>query len=199
MYFFSVTKRHLAPAIVVLAVFALVFGQSGCSNDMKDIEALTGGRPNMQLDKAEGIYVIYSKNGKYKMKIFGDDFVHNLAAKPPYIDLNHHLKIEFFNDSSGEVDNVLTADSCRYYESEGNILIWDSVKIVRFRTGEQLTTSELVWNQSVQKFFTEKPVLITTATETIHGAGMEANQDFTWYKITNPNGVVKVQKDEVPQ
>ena len=56
-----------------------------------------------------------------------------------------------------------------------------------------------MWNQSVQKFFTEKPVLITTATETIHGAGMEANQDFTWYKITNPNGVVKVQKDEVPQ
>jgi LPS export ABC transporter protein LptC len=109
------------------------------------------------------------------------------------------LKIEFFNDSTGEVDNILTADSCRYYDVQGNVLIWDSVQIIRKLTGERLNTSELVWNQSAQKFFTEKPVLITTNTEVIHGSGMEANQDFTWYQVSRPHGSVQVNKEEVPK
>ncbi len=189
----TIYKQLLVPMVVVC-----LFSTFGCSNDMKDIEALTGTRPNMQEDRAEHITAIYSKDGKFKMRIFADEYVRNLGAMPSYMDLNHHLKMEFYNDS-GIVDNILTADSCRYYDGQGNILIWDSVQIIRKKTGERLNTSELVWNQSIQKFFTEKPVLITTATETIHGSGMEANQDFTWYQITNPNGKVKVDKNEVPQ
>ena len=182
---------------VLLAIF--LSGTTSCSNSMKDIEALTGDRTDMQMDKADKIYAIFSKDGKFKMRIYADQFVHNLSVKPSYIDLNRNLKIEFYNDSTGEVDNVLTADSCRYYEAQGNILIWDSVQIVRKKTGERLNTTELVWNQSIQKFFTEKPVDITTETEVIHGTGMEANQDFSWYRITRPNGTVQVKKDEVPQ
>ena len=184
--------------VYIFLPLLIVLYLSGCSNDMKDIEALTGGRPNMLEDKAEDITAIYSKDGKLKMKIFAKKYVRNLAAKPPYLDLNKDLKMEFYNDS-GVVDNILTADSCRYYEVQGNILIWDSVQIIRKKTGERLNTSELVWNQSIQKFFTEKPVLITTATEVIHGKGMEANSDFTWYQITNPQGTVQVKKDEVPE
>ena len=181
-----------------LLVALIAIHLTGCSNEMSEIEALTGGRPNMQIDRAEQITAIYSKDGKFKMRIYADEFLRNLSAKPTYIDLNHHLKMEFYNDSQ-VVENILTADSCRYYETQGNILIWDSVQIIRKKTGERLNTSELVWNQSIQKFFTEKPVLITTATEVMHGSGMEANQDFTWYQIINPNGTVKVNKGEVPQ
>ncbi len=176
----------------------LCLAMSSCSNDMSDILALTGGRPDLQKDKAEHITGLYSKNGSVKMRIFADRFERNLGAKPPYMDLDRHLKMEFFDDS-GHVDNVLTADSCRYYEDKGNILIWDSVVIVRNKTGERLNTSELVWNQSIQLFFTEKPVTITTSTEVMQGAGMEANRDFTWYRIVRPKGTVMVNKGEVPQ
>ena len=68
---------------------------------------------------------IYSKEGKIKMRVSAHDFVRNEAAKPPYVDMNNHLVAEFYNDS-GIVDNVLTADSCRYYEAQGNVLVWDS-------------------------------------------------------------------------
>lgn len=181
--------------LLTFSVFLICF--YGCSNDIRDIEALTGGKPNMQIDRAEEIVAIYSKDGKFSMRIHAHEYLRNLGAKPPYIDLNHNLKVEFYNDS-GIVDNILTADSCRYYETQGNILIWDSVQIIRKKSGERLNTSELVWNQSIQKFFTEKPVLITTATEVIHGNGMEANQDFSWYQIINPKGTVKVNKGDVP-
>ena len=184
-------------SVTFLIFFCCLF--AACSNSMKDIQTLTGDRTEMQNDKAEKIYAIFSKDGKFKMRIYADEFIHNMAAKPSYIDLNRNLRIDFYNDSTSEIDNVLTADSCRYYEAQGNILIWGRVLIVRKRTGEKLSTTELVWNESVHKFFTEKPVDITTETEVIHGTGMEANQDFSWYRITAPSGTVQVKKEEVPE
>ena len=52
---------------------------------------------------------------------------------------------------------------------------------------------------SKSKFFTEKDVRITTTTQILYGTGMEANRDFTWYRILNPKGSVDVEKGEVPQ
>jgi lipopolysaccharide export system protein LptC len=174
----------------------LFFTVAACENDPAEIKALTG-KSSRQEDHAEDVTIINSKNGKIKMKLFAHEFVRNANAQPVYMDLNGKLKAEFYNDS-GIVENTLTADSSRYYEAEGNVLVWDSVQIVS-RKGERLNTSELVWNSSAQKFFTEKAVRITTATEVLYGNGMEANSDFTWYKITNPKGVVQVKKGEMPQ
>jgi len=173
----------------------LFLGVAACSNDPKEIMALTGNLKRQE-DRAEDVTIINSKNGKITMRAFAKEFVRNENAKPPYIDMNGDLKAEFYDDS-GHVENVLTADSSRYYEVEGNILVWDSVQIVS-KKGERLNTSELIWNNSIQKFFTEKPVRITTSTEVLYGNGMEANSDFTWYQITNTKGTVQVNKNEMP-
>jgi len=188
-YFTKAITRIIFPGILFFTIAA-------CKNDPNEIRALTG-KGNMQEDRAEDVTIIYSKNGKITGRLFAHEFARNEYAKPPYVDMNNGLKVEFYNDS-GEVENVLTADSSRYYETLGNILVWDSVQIVS-KKGEQLNTSELVWNESIQKFFTEKPVKITTATEVLYGDGMEANRDFTWYQITKPKGSVQVNKAEVPQ
>ncbi len=169
---------------------------TGCANDPNEIMALTG-KNSRQEDRAEDVTIINSKDGKIKMRAFAKEFVRNESAKPAYIDMNGSLKAEFYNDS-GEVENVLTADSSRYYEAEGNVLVWDSVQVIS-KKGEQLNTQELIWNASIQKFFTEKPVRITTASEVLYGNGMEANSDFTWYQITNTKGTVQVNKGEMPQ
>jgi len=168
-----------------------------CKNDPNEIRALTG-KPNQAEDHAQDVTVIYSKTGKINMRIFAHDFVRNESAKRPYIDMNTRLKVEFYNDSTGSVDDILTADSSRYYEAQGDMIIWDSVQIIT-KKGEKLNTDELIWNAGAQKFFTEKPVRITTPTEVIYGDGMEANSDFSWYQITNPKGTVQVSKGEVPQ
>ena len=174
----------------------LFFAVLSCKNNPDDIRALTS-RSNKQEDHAEDVTIIYSKDGKINMRAFAHDFVRNETARRPYIDMNNRLKVEFYNDS-GIVQDVLTADSSRYYEAQGDMIIWDSVQIIT-KKGEKLNTEELIWNAAIQKFFTEKPVRITTANEVIYGNGMEANSDFTWYKITHPKGTVQVSKGEVPQ
>jgi len=188
-YYSNTITRMFIPGVLFCMIAA-------CKNDPDEIRALTG-RSNNQEDRAEDVTFIYSKDGKIKMRVSAREFVRNESAKPPYIDMNRDLKAEFYDDS-GNVDNVLTADSCRYYEAQGNVLVWDSVQIVS-KKGQRLNTSELVWNQSIQKFFTEKPVRITTPTEVLYGDGMEANSDFSWYQITKPTGTVEVKKGEMPE
>lgn len=179
--------RILVPGILFLA--------TACNNTTEDIRALTG--PGRQYDHATDVTIIHSKNGTIKMRLFAHDFLHNTMALPPYIDMNVRLKVEFFDDS-GKLENVVTADSCRYYEAENNIIVWDSVEITSSK-GQRLNTEELIWNERAGKFFTEQPVTITTPTEILYGIGMEANRDFSWYHILQPKGSIQVKKGEVPQ
>lgn len=167
-----------------------------CRNSTKEIIQLTGKNINHE-DRATDITGIYSKNGVVKARLFAHDYVKNEAAQPPYTDLNTRLRVEFYTDS-GSLNNVLTADSCRVYDATGNVVVWGNVKIVTTK-GEQLTTDELIWNSGIEKIFTQKPVKISTGSEVLYGNGLEANQDFTWYQITNPKGSVSVQKGELPE
>lgn len=174
----------------------LLFVLPSCHNSAKEINEVVN-KATMQEDKGYGVTILYSQDGKVKVKLYATEFVRNEYAKPPYVDMKKGLKMESFNDS-GLVESTLTARYARYYEQQQNILIRDSIVIVNKR-GEQLNTEELVWNQQMQKLFTEKFVRITTPTQVIYGDGLEANQDFTWYKITNIKGVIDVDKKEIPQ
>ncbi len=169
---------------------------SSCTNDPKEIDSLVK-KGAAQEDKAEDVTIYYSNDGNVKMRLFAKEFVKNDAAKPPYTDMRKGLRVEFYDDSA-RVESTLTARYARYYEQQGNILIRDSIVVVN-KKGEQLNTEELVWNQSAKKLYTEKFVKITTPTQVMYGDGLEANEDFTWYKILNPKGIVEVKKSELPE
>jgi len=182
--------RILVPGVLFIAMLA------SCNNDPKEIMALTG-KGNKQEDRAENVTLIYSKDGKVKMRAFARHFVRNEGANPAFIDMNRDLKAEFFDDS-GNIEHVLTADSSRYYTTKGDVIVWDSVKILS-ESGQELTTAELIWSEGIQKFFTEKPVKISSPTEVLYGDGLEANSNFTWYQILRPRGTVAVNKGEMPK
>lgn len=186
----QITRIVTLPGILFLVLFA------ACKNDPKEIDALVT-KGAQQEDKAEEVTILYSDNGHMKMRLFAKEFVKNDVAKPPYTDMRKGIRVEFYDDSMN-VESTLTARYARYYEKQGNILIRDSIVIVN-KKGEKLNTEELVWNQSAKKLFTEKFVKITTASQVMYGDGLEANEDFTWYRILNPKGIVSVNKSEMPE
>lgn len=183
--------RSIIPGILLLLVLF-----AACKNDPKDINALVG-KGIAQEDKAFDVTILQSENGSLKVRLFAKEFVRNDQAKPPYVDMKKWLKAEVFNDSL-KVESILTAKYARFYEKQNNILIRDSIVVVNKR-GEKLETEELVWNQGAKKVFTEKFVKITTPTQVMYGDGLEANEDFTWYRILNPKGIVQVNKTELPE
>jgi LPS export ABC transporter protein LptC len=191
-----ILPQKLLTRIFIPGVLFVVFTQAACNNDPEQIKALTS-KTAVQEDKATDVIFIHSEHGKVKARLSAHIFVRNEVAKPPYTDLKEGIKVEFYDDS-GLVSSTLKAGYARYYEQQGNILIRDNVVIVN-KKGEQLNTEELVWNQKVEQFYTEKFVKITTATQVLYGDGLEANKDFTWYHIKNLKGTVQVNKNEVPQ
>lgn len=186
-YKFLHIARILFPGILLCA---------SCKNDPRDIAALTS-KNMLQVDKAYDVTILYSEKGALKARLFTHEFIRNFTAKPPYTEMKNGLKVDFYNDSE-QVNSTLTARYARYYEQQQNILVRDSIVIVN-KKGEKLETSELVWNQGIKKFFTEKPVKITTPTQVLYGDGLEANEDFSFYTIKNLKGEVQVDKGQVPQ
>lgn len=174
----------------LLFVFAI-----SCKNDPKDIQSLLG-KSNTQEDKAYDVTIIYSELGKVKARIYTKEFIKNDVAKPAFMDMKKGIKVEMFNDTMN-VESTLTARYARYYEKQGNILLRDSIVVVN-KKNEKLETEELVWNQQVKKFYTEKFVKITMPSQVMYGDGLEANEDFSWYEIKNPRGIVQVNKSELP-
>jgi LPS export ABC transporter protein LptC len=178
-----------------LPVCLMVAGLHSCGNKMSDINDLTR-KPKLQ-DIAYGVQMYYSKDGRVSATIEATEFLHAQSARPPYVDMRKGIRARFYDDSM-QVRNTLTAKTARYFEDQGNILIRDSIVVVNEK-GEQLETEELVWNQVMGMYYTEKPVKITTAGQTIFGDGLNAPQDFSWYKITHVRGMVGVQKGTLPQ
>jgi LPS export ABC transporter protein LptC len=147
-------------------------------------------------ERADSVTLYYSSNGVMRAILSTKTFNHVQEAKPPYILMSDGMKVQFYGPNLTPT-SVLTARSGRYFEEDNNVLIKDSVKVINDK-GETLQTDELIWNEKLQVFFTEKAVTITTATQIIYGKGLEANQDFTKYKILQPTGIISVSKGLVP-
>lgn len=178
--------------IVFVITFALL---TSCENDLKKIHS-TLDRSLLNQEKAEGVVILYSKEGHTKAQLFTKTFSHIQNTKPSYVEMRNGLRVEFYNDSL-QIITTLTAKYGKLFEETGNVLVRDSVVVTNDKK-EQLNTEELVWNEGAQKFFTEKFVKISTPTQVIYGDGLESNQTFTEYKITNVKGIIGVSNNVVP-
>ena len=167
----------------------------GCKNDIQKLKESLDSRM-LNTERAEDVTIIYSKDGFTKAKLFTKNFYHIQNVQPTYIEMSKGLRVEFFNDSL-QVQSTLTAKYGKYYEQSGNVLVRDSVVVTNLKK-EQLNTEELVWNEKLQKFYTEKFVKITTPTQIIYGDGLESNQNFTDYKITNSKGMIGITPNALP-
>lgn len=187
------TIPKLSLTYLYLAVCMLMF--FACENDMKKIHS-TLDRSMLNQERAEEVEILYSKEGHTKAKLSTKSFSHVQNAKPFYIEMRKGLRVEFYDDSL-RTSTVLTAKYGKMFEENGNVLVRDSVVVVNSKS-EQLQTEELVWNEKAQKFYTEKFVKISTPTQVIYGDGLESNQTFTEYQITNVKGIIGVNKQSLP-
>ena len=105
------------------------------------------------------------------------------------------IKINFFEKDQTNYA-TLTANSASYdinkklYTAKGNVVVANAVK------KETLKTEKLYWNPEEKKVYTDNFVKIETEQEIIQGQGLEADQDFSHYKILKPTGVFSLDNDE---
>jgi len=103
------------------------------------------------------------------------------------------LFLQFF-DQEGNPTSTLKADYCYYtkkddlYKATGNVIVQD------VETKDRLDTEELFWNQKKEEVFTEKFVRIEKDGELHVGDGLEAKQDFSYWKILNSKGIISLNE-----
>ncbi|MEP0367780.1 MAG: LPS export ABC transporter periplasmic protein LptC [Cyclobacteriaceae bacterium] len=107
------------------------------------------------------------------------------------------MYLEYLDDF-GQVESTFKADYVYYtaetdiYRGEGNVVVKN------IESGDELTTEELYWSPEEERFYTDRFVTIVSEDEVHTGEGLEADEDFETYKITNPSGTISVDEDETP-
>ncbi len=193
------SSHRSLPSSIQTSVFwiigSILLLHASCKNDLKKIHQ-TIDRSMLNTERADSVTIIYSKEGITKAQLFAKTFNHVQDAKPPYIEMKNGIKVLFYNDSMN-LQSTLLAKYGRYFEQSGNVLVRDSVVVYNIKK-EQLNTEELIWNEKLQKFYTDKFVKITTPTQIIYGNGLESNLNFSDYTILKMKGIIGVNKSSLP-
>jgi LPS export ABC transporter protein LptC len=167
-----------------------------CSSDISVVKEILN-RQEVNRERAENVTIIYSKDGQTKAKLTAKTFNKMDDIKPSYVEMKDGIRVDFF-DQNLAISSTLTAKRGRYFEEKGNVLVQDSVEVHNTK-GEVLYTEELIWNEKLQRFYSDKFVKVVTPTQIIFGDGLEANQDFSLYQIKNVRGTIAVSKNSIPK
>ena len=183
----ALSLRYLTICKPILYFLFLLLTLSACEDDKKDIKKEEYKGP---ISEVYGINMAYTDSAKLvvKMSTEAQLTMANEDKKYP-----KEVRIFFF-DKKGNNTTKLRGDSAVYMKTTNLYRIMGRVQINNQVKNEVLETDELFWNPNTKKIYSNKAVDIKTPEQTIHGIGMDSNQDFTQYtirKISNSQVTVK--------
>lgn len=138
------------------------------------------------------VEILYSDSAIVRVRITAPTMMNYQDRDDPRQEFPDHIKVEFLNPDL-RVRSTLTAKSAVRQQNKGLVTIRDSVVLTTVEQ-EKLETEELIWNEKTEMISTEKFVKVTKPGEVIYGFGLEANQDFSFWKIKVPKGTIRAEQ-----
>ena len=138
--------------------------------------------------------IIYREGAIIKNKLTSKEINRYLNTDEPYIEFPKGLRVEFY-DSLQRITSFIRANYCIYDETKQIWTAENDVVSVNVE-GDTLNTEYLVWNQNTGKLYSDRYVRITNKDGIIHGKGLEANEDFSNWKIKQPSGTISVKNEK---
>jgi len=174
----------------IITFLAIILAIYSCENDVKEIAKYD--LEDFPDQTARDIEVLYSTKGEVAFQLNAPLFL-QYTGEEPYNEMPEGVHVLFF-DSLLNVTTELTSNYAIHIENENRMEAKEDVVVINEK-GEKLNTEHLVWDQNTQLITSDVFVKITTEDQVLMGEGLEANQDFTKYKILKPRGVINI-KDE---
>ncbi len=175
----------------VLAVAVVLCWMSACT-DLKKETRQVFTQDDVAMEVARDVEILYSDSARVRVRISGP-VLHNFTERDdPRQEFPQGVKVDFL-DERQQAKSTLTAKNAIRRQDKGQVTARDSVVLNTVR-GERLETEELIWDEKTEKIFTDKFVKVTKPGEIIYGFGLEANQDFSYWKITVPKGRIKADQ-----
>lgn len=183
-------KHHrIKYTIPIIFIIGILYS---CKNDIDEVNALTStGKEPIRTGK--NVELIYSEKATAKIKVKAPE-MEEYAGEKNYMEMPAGIEV-FFYDSLQKVTTTLTANYAINWISENKMEAKNDVVVVNEK-GEKLNTEHLVWLQDSSKIYSDEFVKITTADEILMGDGLEANEDFTKYKILKIKGIINLKEEQ---
>ncbi|MFD1467957.1 LPS export ABC transporter periplasmic protein LptC [Hymenobacter caeli] len=110
------------------------------------------------------------------------------------------LKVTFYAKDGKTVVNTLTARYGKVEQGKELYTMRGNVVVANVPEQQQLFTEELFFDRGKQLIYTKPDmfVKVLTPTERLTGTGLTANQNFSSYRITHPEGVFAVDQAVAP-
>ena len=165
-------------------------------NGLKEEKRQVFTENDVAIEVGREVEILYSDSAVVRVRVTGP-LLHNYTDREnPRQEFPAGVKIDFLEPNLS-IRSTLTAKTAARFQEKGQIIARDSVVLVSAKQ-EKLETEELIWDEKKAKVYTEKFVKVTKPGEIIYGYGLEAEQDFSYWKITVPKGRIKVEQlDEV--
>lgn len=170
----------------------LAFGiLCSCENDVKQVESFA--KKKIPISRGKNVKLIYSEKSDVKIEISAPLMEEYGTDESKYVEMTEGIKVLFY-DSLLNITSTLTSKYAIHRTGERIMEAKNDVVVINDK-GEQLNTEHLIWNEDSAKIYSHEFVKITTKDEILMGEGMEANQDFTKWKIHKIKGTINVKEE----
>lgn len=176
---------------MVLPLLLIALTQTACeqNNKVAAIPVYTG--PLIELEEIE---TIFSDSGVTRVKMNApiQQELQNGNREFPQGILLH------FYDERGVATSTLKSNKARYIKEDNKWLVQGNVVIQSLKENKKMTTEEMWWDPANpdknKRITTSKFITIQTAQHLLTGEGLEANEDFSWYRIQKPHGTFSIEQ-----
>lgn len=164
--------------IILLLLLALAFSAASCDRSLKDVQKISFSE-FMPSGRAEDFNLKYTDSGKITSILISPLMLDYATVAFPFTEFPNGMNITFF-DQAGK-KTFVKADYAVTYKNTSLIDLQGNVDI-RTEDGQNLTTSQLYYDQKNEWFFTEKKFKFTDPKGESFGEGIDFSKDF---KIVN--------------
>jgi LPS export ABC transporter protein LptC len=172
--------------------FSLLFLAS-CDDGLKKAEQFPAYEgPAMEADSST---ILYSDSAVVRIKIEAPkqyEFENGDKEFPKSI------FIEFY-EPDGSISSTLAANTAFYNKETDLYHAVGDVEVIGYVEPQKLNSEELYWNPKTEEIYTDKFVKIETEDQISTGTGLTAKQDFSTYRILNPQGTIYMEEDQLEQ
>jgi LPS export ABC transporter protein LptC len=180
--------------VIILLSMAIL---AGCSEKQPIQDWSQDLEEQMNFEVAEDVTIWYTDSAMLKAKIKGDTLRRFIDRIKPFDEFEGNVKVDFF-DSEGHEDSRMVADYAIRYEKDGIVVARDREGVILSNNeGDTLISTEVIWNEKLDKIYTDRFVKIITPDRIIWGQGFESNNDFSKGRIKSVEGQLDAEKMEV--
>lgn len=161
-----------------------------CIDKKRPLAAAIQNRDSLPMMKTLGVSTLISDSGITRYRITTKEWLIYDRKKPPYWCFEKGLYLEKF-DSTYHVDASIKADTA-YYFTEKKLWELRGHVLIKSLKGDRFSTSQLFWDQTTEKVYSNKFIRIEQKDKVITGHSFESNQQMTIYTIKKTVGAIPI-------